>query len=240
MRISIESTLLADPNLAKGRMGPSGLSLNGQQIVEEAQFFLAAAATFFARENAGTVLQFSVERLFSTVGAAEVFILTHQGNLPRRGTVSAVCGLGESEFSAEFGGEEFRGQAVFLRNAVLESAVITKYEGAAVTVQYTIKGGLWTTDVPPEVPGETEDAEDFIVMRRGKVPVGSGEHTIAVAFSAPLSGVPVVKADIIGPTGSDAIGGHVLLDTITNAGFTYKADAATPNDDYELHYIAVE
>lgn len=227
MRITFETTQLASPDLALGRV-PFGLTLNGEQIVDDAQFFRAAAASVFARGNLGTVLQFSVTRLFSTEKAAEVFALTHAGAVPLEGLVTAVCG--------ETGDQ----QTVYLEGAVLQAVAVQSVRGSSVVVQYTIRGGIWTTDVPDEIPGESEASEDFIVMRRAKVPVAAAVDEVVVVFSAPLAAAPVVKAELYGPTGSAAIGGQVLIDTITVNGFTYKCDAETPNDDYELHYIAVE
>ncbi len=228
MRISIESTLLAAPELALGCAGPFGITLNGRQVVDDAEFFRAAAAAVFARENLGTTFVFSVTRLFTTEKQAERFVLLHAGAVPRSGLVTAVCG--------EAGDQE----TLYLEDAAIENVGLGEVKGTSVAVQYTIRGGLWTSDVPDEIPGETEEAEDFIVMRRGKVAIANGAVLKAIVFSSPLSASPVVSFNISRPTGGAVIAGTLREDTVTVNGFTVDLDAATPNGDYVLHYTAVE
>ena len=228
MRITIESTLLASSDPAVGRVGPSGLTLNGRQIVDDAEFYQAAAATVFARDNLGTVLQFSVQCLFSTIKAAERFALLHAGEVPRSGVVTAVCGESGDTLDA------------YLEGAAVEGVSILEVRGTAVRVQYTIRGGVWTSDVPDDLPGESDETEDFIIMRRGQVTIGNGDDEVDVTFSAPLGALPSISFNVAVPTGGVAIGGTLLQDTITTNGFTVRLDAATPNGDYVLHYQAFE
>lgn len=228
VRIVLETTLLADDDLAVGYVGPAALTLNGQQLVDAAEFFRAAAATFFARGNASITLQFRVQRLFGSIKKAERFALTHPSTIPLEGLLAITAG------------ESGDTVPLYLEGAVLEQVQIVELSGACVVVQYTIKGSAFTSDVPDDLPGSADSAEETIVMRRGKPAVGAAVDTIVVVFSSPLAASPIVKAELHGPTGSAAIGGQVLEDTITIAGFTYKADAATPDASYKLHYIAVE
>lgn len=227
MRITIESTLLADGTLLAPH---SGLAVNGQQLVDDAQFFRAANATYFARGNAGVLLQFGVNRLFSSVRRAEAFALTHFDGLPKSGLVACECG------------EEGDTETAYLRDAVLESAAITGYRGCSVQVQYTIRGSRFESDVPEEeIPGEPDDAEgEFIVLRRGKVNIANGAKTVDVVFSAPLSVVPIVSPTVSRPAGGDAIWATVDEDSVTVNGFTASLSGAAPDGNYKLHYIAVE
>lgn len=214
--------------LALGIVGPFGLTLNGQQLVDDAHFFRAAAASVFARGNRGSVLQFSVQRLLSGERAAEAFALTHAGSVPTGGLLTIVCGPTGDE------------QTVYLEDCAVESVQIVECRGLAVRVQYTIKGGLFITDVPPEIPGAADPGEEFIVMRRGKVSIASGVEEKAVVFSSPLSAVPIVSAVVSRPTGGANVRCTLREDSVTINGFTVDLSAATPDANYKLHYIAVE
>ncbi len=228
MRISIETTLLADPSLALGRVGPSRLSLNGQQIIDEAEFFRAAMPTYFTRGSAGVVLQFSVQRFFSTIKKAEAFALLHFGAIPLSGLVTCICG--------ESGDQ----QTIYLRNAVVESVPVS-HSGTVVTVQYTIKGGAFEGDIPPEeIPGDPDTGESFITMRRGKVAIAANATSVVVTFSSPLSSVPVVLPHVSRPAGGAEIGCTLDEDSVTVNGFTVQLDGPTPDNTYKLNYTAIE
>src|SRR2546430_17192424 len=79
MKIKYDSLWLSDEFSADGFQ--SGLSLNGRQIVQEAQFLRAAQAAFFARHNRSVTLSFTVLRTFASVSAAEQFFLGHYATL---------------------------------------------------------------------------------------------------------------------------------------------------------------
>lgn len=229
MRISIESTVLADPDISVGKLGPSGLTVNGQQIVDEAQFFRAAAPVFYARGTLGVVLQFTVHRIFATLAAAEAFALMHFNATPLEGLVTCVCG------------ETGATQTVYLNDAVVEAVQLPSSRGLVVAVQYTIKGGAFTSDVPPEdIPGDPDNGEEFVVLRRGKVAIGAGVSSVVVTFSAPLAVVTSVQCTISRPAGSPAIDAFVREDSITVNGFTVDLSAETPDTTYRLHYLAIE
>lgn len=230
MRISIVSTVLADPTAAAGRLGPSGLTLNGQQIVDDAEFFRAAAPVLFDRGSAGVVLQFAVERSFTTLAQAEAFLLQHPTAVPRAGLVTCECG--------DAGGTE----TLYLPDAILETVAITGHRGVSVAVQYTIRGAGFASDVPPEeIPGEPDDGEgEFIVLRRGRVSIDAAATTVDIVFSAPLSSVPTVTCTVSRPAGGDNIWAHVEEDTLTVNGFTAELSGAPPDGTYKLNYIAVE
>lgn len=227
MRISIATTLLADASLA---LAPhSGLALNGQSIVDEAEFFRAAVATFYHRGVAGVTLTFNVERTFGTLRKAEAFVLTHFGAIPKEGLLTCVCG--------ESGDTE----TIYLRNCVVEAAPIPGYRGLSVGVQYRIRGGAFETDVPAEeIPGAPEGGEAFVVLRRGKVSIAAAATSVAVTFTSPLAAVPVVACNISRPTGGDVLRATLREDSITASGFTVDLSAAAPDANSKLHYVAIE
>lgn len=230
MEITIATTLLASPDLALGRVGPAGLAVNGQQILDDADFFRAAAPTFFVRGTEGVTLQFSVTRLFSSVRAAEAFILLHFNSTPLEGLLTCTCGdAGDT-------------QTVYLRDAKVQTVQLPGYRGTSVGVQYTIRGAEFTSDVPPEeIPGEPDDGEgEFIVLRRGKIAIDAAAESVDVVFSSPLSSVPVVTATVSRPAGSPKVGCTLDEDSVTITGFSVELDAPTPDGTFKLHYIAIE
>ena len=225
MRLTLVSTQLADSTVLTPH---SGITLNGRQLVDDAEFFRAATARVFARGNFGTTLQFSVTHSFSSQREAEVFFLTQPGSVPTSGLVTAICGVSGDT------------QTCYLEDAVVESVALPPYKGVSVEVQYTIRGGLWTSDVPAELPGTADSPETTIVMRRGRVSITSGDSSVVVTFSAALSSVPTVTASISRPTGGDAIWAIIREDSVTTSGFTADLSGATPASGYKLNYIAVE
>jgi hypothetical protein len=228
VEITLGNTLLASPNLALGRVGPWGLALNGEQLVDAVPFFRADVLQVFARGGFGVTLQFSVTHLFASQRAASAFYLQHAGAIPLEGILSLVVGEGDDT------------ETVYLKDAVVQSIAQPPGRGVAVDVQYTIRGGKFTSDVPADLPGEHDDAEGFIVMRRGKVSIDAEATSVEVTFSAPLSAVPIVTANVSRPSGSPAIGCAIREDSISTDGFVVDLDAATPDDTYRLHYTAIE
>lgn len=228
MRISIANTLLADS--ADPAYAPTGIVLNGRQVIQETDFLRAAAATYYARGNRSTDLSFTTGRAFATHRLAQAFALQHCTSLPTGGSITVVCGEpGDTE-------------NVYLQGAVVESADVVRIVGTFVYVRYTLRGpAAWSSDVPPDLEGETETGEDTLVVRRGKVSIASGATSVTVTFSAPLAGVPPCVIPVISrPTGSPQIGCELREDSINETGFIVDLKNATPDDTYKLHYLAVE
>lgn len=229
MQITIETTLLADADLALGYAGPLALILNGTQLYDEADFFRAAAPTFFPRGNIQTRLQFQVTRIFATLRQAQAFALQHWGSIPRSGLVTVTAGDGSSS------------QTLYLRNAIVDSAQVLSVRGVAVAVQYIIRGGLWESDIPvDEIPGPPDPGESFAVIRRAEVAITAGATSVAVVFSSPLAATPIVVATVSRPAGGDAIWPIIDQDTVTVDGFTADLSGTPSDGTYKLNYIAVE
>lgn len=203
-----------------GLEGPSGLSVNGDQVIDDAQFFRALATTHYARGNDSTSISFSVEREHASTKAAEVYVLMHRKNLPKEGDCVFYCGAPGDE------------QEVALIGAVL-STTGGSYLGRSTRLTYTIQGGLPQTDSIPE--GEEIDPE---VTRRGTVSIGNGANTVSVTFST-MAGVPYVVPTVYCPSGGDSIWATVVDGTVTNSGFDAILSGPTPNGDYKLGYIAI-
>lgn len=136
MNVTFGTTVLAPG----GTQGADNVRVDGQQIIQEAQFFRGNSAAFYPRGNLATTFQFTTHWIFNTTSAAEIFVLTHTANLPMtnsdRSTVTCQCGAGSAT------------TPVYMANAVLESARIMRYEGISVDVEYTIKGANFQTTAP--------------------------------------------------------------------------------------------
>lgn len=225
MRILLETTLLAD---AAAGAPHRGLTVNSQQIVDEANFVRSANAAFYARENRSVRLQFGVEWQLGSIRDAEAFVLLHEASVPREGLLTCSCGQPGAE------------QLVYLRDCVVESVQLS-YVGVSVHAQYSLVGAKFEGDVPPAIiPGDPEPAEENPVKRRGKQAIAAGAASVAVAFSAPLSGVPTLAFAVSRPTGGQRIDAVLCEETVTINGFTVELSAPTPDASYVLHYVAYE
>lgn len=218
MRIRIGNTWLA----AGGRQSPVDLSVNGQQVIEDAQFFGALAATYYGRGKRSTELTFTVEREHGSLKDAEVFLLTHWADLPRSGDVVVECGIGDDT------------QSVALKGAVLESMPQGIYRGRSTRVTYTLRGGLISTD---SIPAGGDVDED--VVRRGTVDIGSAATEVEVSFDNAMTGTPTVVATVVTPEGGDIIACTIESGSVSTDGFTAKLSFPTPDSTYKLSYVAI-
>lgn len=219
MRICLDSSTLCDGS----PLAPWQLSSNGTLVVDEEHFYRAAAASFFPRGNRSTVLSLTVEQSFDSPAEAYRYALLRPSTVPASGVLAVDLADGST---------------LYLPDCACES-VSPQILGVSVRTTYTLKGGLFTTDVPAELPG-TVDAGGALVMRRASVPIAAGAESVAVTFSAPLSAAPVVTASISRPAGSATLGCSVRSDSITASGFTADLSAPTPDTTYRLDYLAVE
>lgn len=225
MKLTFIATVLAGANFYDH---PSGLTVNGEQVYDDAGFLRAIAATYFGRGQKSTTLAWTSQRQFDSLRECEVYILTHFAGLP------AINGLLQAEV-----GQTGDTQICYLENAVIATAVVTEHRGVSCRVQYTIKGGVFTTDVPDDVPGEADTEEGFIVLRRGAAPVDSATSTGTVTFSAPLPTTPFVVGNLQVPPGGDNIWGWPIPGTETVNGFDYQLTAPVPDGTYKFSYIAI-
>lgn len=216
MRIKFANIFLSNGGLE----GPSGLTVNGEQVVDEAQFFRALAATYYARGNDSTEVGFTVSREHGSHKLASVFMLMHRRNVPKEGDLIVYCGDPGDE------------QQVALIGAVLVSSGAS-FEGVSSTTTYTIRGGLPQTDEIPD--GEEVDPE---VTRRGTVAIANGATSVSVAFTL-MTSAPYVVATVYAPNGGDNIFATVVKSSITSTGFDVTLSGPVPDGNYELGYIAI-
>ena len=228
MRILIDNVLLADSNPAAGCVGPSGLSVNGERIVDEVTFWQAAARVYFDRGVPRVQVQFGVQWIFASIRLAEKFALTHANDVPGQGVLSCIAGItGDLE-------------TLYLSGAVV-AVQVNRQVGTSVFVTYEIKGGKFQTDVPDGLPDEPDPADDFIVRRRGSIQLTAADVGKVVTFSTPLGTAPtVVWAWITRPSGGQDIRAIPDRTTYATTGFSCDFTGAIPDGTYYLEYIAIE
>lgn len=220
MKIKWDSTWLSDEFAADGFQ--SGLSLNGRQIVQEAEFLRAANAAFYARGNRAQQLSFTVLRRFDTAADAELFLLGHYATLVD-GPASLLCRCGG-------GGETLTD--VLIPNAVLESVAHPRYIGNSVVVTYTFRFAPVVTVFNPE--------DEELNMRSGSLAIPNNEETATFSGLA-FPGIPArVIGQVRGPDGSDFLSAMIIAGTITADGFQINLSAVVPPaGSFFFDYIAV-
>jgi hypothetical protein len=217
MRIFYGSTYLAPGGLE----GTRGISFNGAFMVDEAQFFRAAAMAFFARGNRSTTIGFNVSRSFASESDALVFAAI---------TVNLLPGTGDLIVSDEEGTT-----VVELTDAVLESVAVGPIIGTSVDLRYTFKGGVFAPSVLPPQPTDT--------VITGNVALALNDELKAVVFPAPFAVAPTsVDCWIVCATAAPIkfIAAAVLQDSITTTGFNAAIGFPIPtNGQYWLYWQAI-
>jgi len=223
VRAIYASNVLASSNLGLGRVGPFDMSVNGQQVVDEVEYFRALRKAYIERGLRSVEFGFAVRRFFPTVARAEAFFFTGYNDLPDAGDLVLVCGEGEAD--------ELN---VGLADAVLDSCDCPRIEGVCVTVRYRFRGGQFTTDISPG------PEPDEAVIRRGNIAVADGATTVAVVFDTLMAGVPIVPGTVLmmPTTGGDVIFAAPIEDTISATGVTYQLSGPVAGTGYKLPYIA--
>lgn len=80
-------TLLASSNPADRRAGPAGLSINGSPIMDVVQFYAAANATLFGRDDGPVTVSFRALADFDIEDDLIDFIATHREGLVLQGAL---------------------------------------------------------------------------------------------------------------------------------------------------------
>ena len=209
MKLQWNATWLADDD------SPAfGLSLNGQQIVQEAQFIQAASAALYGRGNRTVSLAFSVTRSFGSVSEAEQFIHAHYSSLEDEGSLICRCGAQGEEPTD-----------ILYQNAVLIGPK-ARYRGVSVQIDYQFRA--------PQVSGIFVPEEDD--MRSASIPIPAGvDHFTAAGLAFPAIPARVLPHVRI-PAAGDNIEAHVVDGTITADGFDIQLSAVTPDGDYVLDF----
>jgi len=197
------------------------VTVNGRQLIQEAQFLRAAAAAFYGRANKRIQLAFSITRNFATIKLAEQWILGHHGDLANRSTLTITTGL-DSESSED----------IICQNAVLESVDFPRIRGISVEARYTF--------LIPAITGigPTPTHDDAFIT--GSFPIPSGADSVTVTGLALLGAPQRIFPTVRKP---DATAFTLIAcpvdGTYTTDGFTAALSGETDSADYWLDYALV-
>jgi hypothetical protein len=222
MKIAFGNLGLATDDLATGLISGS-LTVNGQQVNDEAQFIRALASTFFPRGNRSATISFVASVSHATQRIAERKLLTYFWDLPQQEDLRFWCGpMGDQEI-------------VSFLDAVIDSAACGPVRGITGAFRYSFKVSSPVTEYPP--PELTEPTSDM--LKRGTTTIAAAADHIDVAFSPPFSAPPAaVVASIQRPAAGDQLWAIVRDATVTANGFTADLSAPAPASGYKLSWIA--
>lgn len=220
MSIRFASTILATPSVAAGRIGPSGITLNGQPVADIWQAVGADYATVFGRGDGPVELGFSVTRLFSSEAAMLTFVGTHREALPNQDDL--------------YWTDEAESVALLLEDALREVR-FSALTARSVRVDYKFTGSRFVTDDVPEAPTDSD------TVKAGIEDLSVDDATKAIAFPVAFASAPrFVDAKVVVPTaGDDGFDAWPVESSITAAGFTVKLGALVPAAGYKLRWMAL-
>ncbi len=109
---------------------PSNFRLNGQRVVEIAEFLRAEYVKIFYRNNRKTTVSFQTARLHANIQTAEAFVMDHDATV-------TVMGLLEIALVSDKGAQTFR----YIDNAAVESVTLVSWTGLTTVHEYSIVGG---------------------------------------------------------------------------------------------------
>lgn len=218
------SSLLASYDPASGCLGPSGLRVNGQQVVDSAGFLRAAAFTYYGRGQKSTEIIFRVERQFSSARALQAFCLSHLIELPKQGDLQFT--VGETGDTSE----------ITLEDAVITGFRVLSVRGVSALVEYSFAGGLPTTE-DIELPDEGN------LVKAKVIELTAGETSKAVTYDTPFGGgAPrFVQGQISPPDGGVGFLAFPRDSTRTAEGITFDFTQAVPGSGtYKLLVNAIQ
>ena len=199
-----------------------GLTLNGQQINDEVQFFRALVATFYGRGNRSAAIGIPVTRQFGSLQGAEYFLATHFWTLPIQDSLRLYSGLDADQ------------RVLLFANAVIDQIQVGPAVGTSVPLRYVFKvSSPVVEDPPPDLQQPTDD-----MIKRGTTAITAAADHVDVAFSVPFASPPIVVGNIQRPVGGDQLWAIVRDATVTVNGFTADLSAPAPDGTYKLSWIA--
>jgi len=216
MKVLWASTWLA----TGGFNGTLGAQWNESQVNDEAEFFRAAAVTFFARGNRSTRFSFSVFMPFDSEGECMTFAAT---------AIFALAAQSDLQVISEDGL-----YAVILPGAVLVSVVPSRLIGSSLMVTYSFEGGLFLVQSSPPTPPTFN-------VQTGKISLNFNDESRQVTFPLQFTQVPTsVECWVVPATGSSVkfIQAAPLSDSITASGFTAVIGYPIPESGYFLYWSA--
>lgn len=110
---------------------PNNFKLNGQRVVEIAEFLRAEYIKVFYRNNRKTSISFQTARLHANIQTAEAFVMDHESTV-------TVMGLLEITLVSDKGAQTFR----YINNAAVESVTLVSWTGITTIHEYSLVGGV--------------------------------------------------------------------------------------------------
>lgn len=98
MKITLGNVVLAG---AKPEENPKDFRLNGQRVIQIAQFLRGETSEPIARGNTTCHITFSVTRNHGSIDAAEKFVLEHDLDVPDNGVLTMEAGAQAKRYAAK-------------------------------------------------------------------------------------------------------------------------------------------
>lgn len=213
------NTWLCSAALALGRVGPSGLAINGSQVNDVVTYLKATSVTVFPRGGRANSLSFLVQAAFATLSAADQYAALHFGQLPQQGDL--ICT------------DEADNPLWSLPDACIV-AVRARLVGVTIYLEYSFTGGAFESEDIILPDGDSD------LVKAQRIALTNGDVEKVFAWDAAFAAAPRgLHPTLIIPTGGAAFGIVVDKDTITAAGGLLKFDAAVPGDGYEISLLGV-
>lgn len=133
MIVTYGSTVICSSSVAGGRVGPVGIVLDGQSLIDVANFVNAVHTAVFARGRGPRELAFQIQAFFATEADAVAFFLTHEDALALQDDLK----IEDDAESVSYTMADAAGQARMVR-----------LMGVCVIVEYRFTGAKFTLDSP--------------------------------------------------------------------------------------------
>lgn len=217
MRILYSTTVIADDNLAVGRIA-SNLTWNSEPIIDAFSFFRDTLGTVYGRSDGPLVLSFEGWHFFDTEAEAVSFASTWRDQLPLQADLLLT------DTAATY--------ALRMASAV-RSVNVSRRIGLAVPVQYKFTGRQFLSEDVPDT-----DPEDVDVTKYGTATPASGDESIPIVFGTPFGGTPrFFDLKLIAPGGQPPVF-VVGWSGVSATGMTAILSAALPAGGYSAPWKA--
>jgi len=206
------STKLASSDPVNARVGPAGLTINGSQVNREADFYRAAARTFYPGYNRETRVAFRVAANYADWDSCVSAAALQFSQLPTQGDLLFVLTTAQLR----------------LANAVIDSVVATQIVGIGLGFEYAFRGGLFVSEGISAPLGSD-------IMKTINQALTSGTFSQAITYPVAFASSPTgIVLQLSAPDGGTMFGWQIRESSRTAAGFTVDFDAAVPAPGYKL------
>jgi hypothetical protein len=217
VRILYSTTVIADDNLAVGRVA-SGLTWNGEPLIDVVNFFRDTLATVIGRGDGAQTLAFELWYQCASEAEAVTFFVKHRDTLPLQADLLLT------DAAATY--------ALRMASAV-RSVQMVRRIGLAVLLQYKFTGRQFLSEDVPDTDPEDEDLTKY-----GTATPAEGDESIVVAFATDFGAPPrFFDLKLVAPGGQPPIiiSGYSVP---TASGFTVYLAAALPAGGYVGYWKA--